>query len=159
VSPRTRHRQSFRRAYTLLELVIVLLVATILTAAAAPKVRSGLNYACVDAACRRIKADLAWARQTALNKGMIQTVTFTPGTGNYSLSGQADLDRPSQSYAVSLSGAPHRTTITSAVLGADAVVIFDRFGMPDSGGTIAVQSGSATGTVTLNSSSGLATIP
>jgi type II secretion system protein H len=144
------------RAFTLVEMVIVVLIIGILTASAAPRMAGTIRSSRLDAACRRIKADLAWARQSAINKSAAQTVAFTPASGTYAIATAADLDRPAAAYTVSLFSAPYSCTIVSATLGADSNVIFDRFGSPDSGGTIVVSAGGSTKTVTLDANTGLA---
>jgi type II secretion system protein H len=144
------------RAFTLVEMVIVVLIIGILTASAAPRMAGTIRSSRLDAACRRIQADLAWARQSAINKSAAQTVAFTPASGTYAIATAADLDRPAAAYSVSLSSAPYSCTIVSATLGADSNVIFDRFGVPDSGGTVVVGAGGSTKTVTLNANTGLA---
>ncbi|RIK86945.1 MAG: hypothetical protein DCC67_02460, partial [Planctomycetota bacterium] len=145
-----------RRGLTLVELAITVLVIGILTASAAPKFAEALRRIRIDAACRRIKADLTLARQTAMSKSATQSVQFTANSGTYSLPGMAALDRPAAAYSVDLSVAPYQVRVSSALLGADSQVIFDRFGQPDSGGVITVASGSAAGTVTVDGNTGLA---
>jgi type II secretion system protein H len=144
------------RAFTLVEMVIVVLLIGILTASAAPRMAGAIRTSRLEAACRRIKADLAWARQSAINKSTAQSVTFTPASGTYAIATAADLDRPAAAYSVRLSSSPYSCTIVSATLGADSNVIFDRFGTPDSGGAIVVGAGSSTKTVTLDANTGLA---
>jgi len=155
--PATTLARRASRAFTLVEMVIVVLIIGILTASAAPRMAGAIRTSRLDAACRRITADLAWARQSAINKSTAQTVQFTPASGSYTLALAADLDRPAAAYVVTLTSAPYSCTLVSATLGADTNVVFDRFGRPDSGGTIVVGAGSSTKTVTLDANTGLAT--
>ncbi|MCC6494332.1 MAG: prepilin-type N-terminal cleavage/methylation domain-containing protein [Pirellulales bacterium] len=148
-----------RSGFTLVELVISVLILGILTSTAAPKFAAALQRFRVTAACRRIKADLALSRQAAMAQSTTQSVQFTPGSGAYSLSGLGGLDRPSAAYTVDLALAPYNVRILSAPLGGDATVQFDYFGQPDSGGVITVGCGAATAAVTIDSSTGLASIP
>lgn len=155
--PATIAARRASRAFTLVEMVIVVLIIGILTATAAPRMAGAIRTSRLDSACRRIAADLAWARQSAINKSVALTVSFTPASGVYTLAGTADLDRPAVAYSVSLTAAPYSCRIVSATLGADSNVTFDRFGRPDSGGTVVVGAGSSTRTLTLDANTGLAT--
>jgi type IV fimbrial biogenesis protein FimT len=148
-----------RRAFTLVELVVVVLLMGILTAVAAPRFNAALSRSRVEAACQRIKTDLAWARQTALTKSATQSVQFFTSPARYTVTGVADLDRQANAYSVALDDATYRSSIQSATLGADAIVQFNRYGQPDSGGTITVRSGSVTRTVTVDAATGGASVP
>lgn len=154
-----RDDRSTRHAFTLVELAITILIIGILTATAAPKFANAVRTMRVEAACRRIKADLALARQSAISASDDKLVQFTTDSGVYSIPGLSSLDRPSASYSVDLSQAPYRVTIISAMLGSDTNIQFDYFGQPDTGGVITVGSGSATGTVTVDAHTGRASIP
>lgn len=64
------------RGVTLVELTMVVLIIDILAMVAAPRHIGSLAHFRVEAAARRIAADLEWARQTARTTGVNQTVTF-----------------------------------------------------------------------------------
>ena len=57
-------------------------------------------------------------------------------------------------YSVSLSAEPYRVTLALADFGGNPQVTFDGWGLPDSGGTIAVKLGSQQRTVTVDSETG-----
>ena len=61
-------------------------------------------------------------------------------------------------YAVSLSADPYAATVASAAFGGAASVTFDRYGQPAAGGTVVVAVGTVQRTVTLDATSGLATV-
>ena len=143
-----------RAGFTLLDLVITVMIMGVLASVAAPKFAAALHRSRVDAAAKRIKVDLRYARQRAISDSTSIAITFTPGTASYSIPNLADLDRPGQTYAVSLDAAPYQVTLVSADLGGDTSVQFDHFGKPDSGGTITVASGSYQQTVTLDPETG-----
>lgn len=152
----TRRRRS---ALTLVELVITILIMGILAGMATPKFTGALQRMRVESACRRIRADLAFARQSAISKSASQAVEFTVNSGLYTMPGVSSLDRAASAYFVDLAAEPYEVSILSASLGGDARVLFDLYGKPDSGGVITVGAGSVTGTVTLDANSGRATIP
>ena len=157
---RTSKRQSCRRAgFNLADVTITVLIVGILAAVAVPKFVETLKRSQADAAATRIKADLAMARQRALVTSASLTVQFSPSTNDYVIPGLPDLNHSSENYAADVSAYPYNAELVSAVLGIDSDVQFDRYGQPDSGGTITVQSGEYTQTVTVDSETGRATIP
>lgn len=152
-----RHRP--RRGLTLVEVTIVVMALGILAAAAYPRLADNLHRSRVDAAAKRIAADLKLARQQAMTKSTTQQVSFTTLTNRYTLPGIADLSRSATTYTVLLADHPYRVTLTSASLGGDALVQFNMHGVPDSGGVITVSSGGQQQTVSIHATSGVATVP
>ena len=155
----TRSAEPYRRAFTLVELVIVVLILGIVSAAAAPKFARSLRHSRLDAACLRVKADLNLARQTAISRSNSQSVQFTAGSATYTLPGVTHPDHPSLSYSVNLSGEPYGATVSAADFGGSSTVQFNRFGQPNAGGTITVAVGASTKTVALEATNGVVSIP
>jgi prepilin-type N-terminal cleavage/methylation domain-containing protein len=115
-------------AFTLVELVIVLLVTSIFAAAATPVFVNSLLFHRVESAARRVKADLEFARQTARLTSTERTFTVIGTT--YSISpGVTSLDRPGQPYSVDLSKDPYRVSL-SADFGGFTEVRFNGYGTP-----------------------------
>jgi hypothetical protein len=69
-----------------------------------------------------------------------------------------DPDRPGAAYAVDLTASPYQVTLNSVNLGNDTTLVYNGYGVPDSAGTIVVQAGNFTKTVTIDSSTGMAKI-
>lgn len=147
--------------FTLVELVIVIMIIGIMAAVAIPKVARALSYYRVDSAAKRIKADLSFARKHAMSTSSRQTVSFSVVSDRYSLDGMSDLDHASQIYEVDLSRSPYTVVIASAEFAnaADADVQFNGYGVPDSGGTIVVQSGGYQRMIVLDPETGKASTP
>ena len=148
-----------RRAFTMLELVVVLMIASILGAAALPTFFRTLEQQRLESAARRVKQDLEQLRQTARTLSKGESLTFTSATA-YTLSSDVQgLDRKSQAYAVDLAAAPYKVAnVSTTGLGNPATVSFNGYGSTTSSGTIVLQQGTYSRTVTLDPSTGLATI-
>jgi prepilin-type N-terminal cleavage/methylation domain-containing protein len=144
------------RAFSLIELVTALAIASIVMAIAAPRFANSLSRNHAQNAAQRIVADLALAQRLARTTSLGQTVVFTVASNSYSLSGVTGLAGPSSSYTVLLSNDPYESTLASAVFGATSSITYDRFGQPSSGGTIIVQCGAWQKTITVDPNSGLA---
>jgi MSHA pilin protein MshC len=155
----THSARPIRRAFSLVELVIVVLILGIISATAAPKFARSLRQSRLDAACLRVKADLNLARQTAISRSSSQSLQFTNGSATYTLPGMTHPDHPSLAYSVNLSGEPYGATVSAATFGGSSTVQFDRFGQPTAGGTVTVAVGTSTKTVTVEATNGVVTIP
>jgi prepilin-type N-terminal cleavage/methylation domain-containing protein len=146
-------------AFTILELVIVLMIVGILGAAAVPTFFRTLEQQRLESAARRLKQDLEQVRQTARTKSKTESLTFT-GATTYTLSADVQgLDRKNQTYAVDLSAAPYNVSdISTANLGVPAKVTFDGYGATTANGTVVMQMGGYKRVLTLNPSTGQAAI-
>jgi prepilin-type N-terminal cleavage/methylation domain-containing protein len=141
-------------AFSLIELVLVMVIISIFAAMAVPRFAGALTRRRVDAAVHRVQADLALAQRRAKLLSASQTVEFAPATNSYTLVGMEDPDHAGKDYTVVLSEEPYGTLITSADLGGDMVIVFDGYGAPDSGGTIAIQLGDTAKTITVQAATG-----
>ncbi len=147
------------RAFSLIELVTVMIIIGILASMAVPRFANYTSRHRVEAAARRIVADLSLARRQARMTSASRTVEFDVTADDYRLVGTPDPDRPSAEYRVSLGVEPYRATIVSADFGGDATLVFDGYGAPDSGGTVVVQAGTNQQSVTVDPDTGRGSIP
>src|SRR2546423_1230735 len=130
-----------RRGVTFVELVMVMGITGVFAAIALPRYSGAVARYRAEVAAKRIVADLGVAQARARQLSTSQTITFTPASNQYQIVGMTDPDRSTATYTVTLSDSPYRTTLVSASLGGDTSLIFNGYGMPDSGGTIVVQAG------------------
>ena len=153
-----KRRRRLAGGFSLIELVLVLAIIGVAAGIAIPRYADSLARYHVDAAARRIVADLALARTSARSVSASRTVTFRVASGTYEMLGVAHLDRPGSTYAVDLSAAPYGVTVVSADFAGQPEVIFDGYGVPSSGGAVSVRVGRFTKTVELDADSAEASI-
>ena len=140
-----------REGFTLIEVTITMLVMGIFAAVAAPSYFGALaNYQAAMAA-KRVVADFQYAKSEAQRSSQARTVQFDTAADSYTLVGIADIDASANAYVVQLSEDPFAATLVSASFGADANVVFDMYGVPDSNGAVVVQCGSVQKTINLAS--------
>jgi prepilin-type N-terminal cleavage/methylation domain-containing protein len=145
-----------RRAFTLVEAVLVTAIIGILASIALPHYAGFVAREQVQAAARRIVTDLTLAQRQARITSASQTVVFDPVAGTYTLANLKDPDRHNLTYLVSLKDEPYRAGIVSASFGGDATIIYDGYGAPDSNGTIVIAVGGYRQTITVDNGTGRA---
>lgn len=146
-----------RCAFTIIELVIVVLIMSIFAAVTAPAFLDSLLFHRVETAARRVKGDIDYARQRARLTSAAQPITFSNST--YTLGGTAkSLDHPNAAYTVDLQQSPYLLDSATANFGGAQTFSFDGYGSPSSGGAIVLRAKTHECTVTVDSVTGTATI-
>ena len=147
-----------QRAYTFVEIMIVVTILTIATAVALPIMLDSLDQQTAARAAARIQQDLEWARERAHSVSNAQTLSFDPPQDRYTWIGMDDPDHPGSPYVVDLASGEYAAEIVSADFGGDFTVIFDVNRIPDSGGQVQIQAGSFQKTITLSAKTGKVTV-
>lgn len=145
-----------RRAFTIFEMVVVLLIMGIFTAVTAPTFFDSMLFHRVESAARRVKADLELARTQARLTSSNQSITFLSST--YTISNSKHLDKSGSAYYVDLTKQPYLLDSATANFSNVATVSFDGYGTPSSGGTVVLKAKLHTCTVTLDAITGNVTI-
>lgn len=146
------------RGFSLVEVIVVITIVATLAVIAVPRFSNSLALQHVEAAARRIIVDVALAQRQAGSSNGNQTVRFDLAAGEYTLIGMPHPDRPSLEYTVSLKKEPYGVTVVSADFGGDQRIIFDVFGIPDSGGSVVIRVGSQQRTIVVDAETGKASV-
>ncbi len=143
------------RAYTLLELVLVVVIIAMAATMAAPRIHRSIQRQRIEAAANRVAADLRMARRRAMAQSASVAIEFdvTKGESAYQVN-MPHPDHPDAKYRVILTLEPYLVTISSAVFGADAELIYDGFGVPDSNGQVVLVLGDHRRVITIDASAG-----
>ena len=147
-----------RRAFTLVEVVIVVGIIAILSAIAIPHYAGIIQRYRADAAARRIINDLAMVQSRANTTSTSQTIVFSTAASQYSVTGMADPTGSTTTYTVRLQDAPYNSRLVSANFGGDSQLSFDGYGVPNRGGTLVLRAGDVERTVAVDATSGRAKI-
>lgn len=143
-----------KRAFSLIELVLVIAIMAIFAALAAPRYGRASGRYRLDLAARRVAADLRLAQSSAEAASTSCTVVFAASTNQYQLSGVPSPDGLSGDYTVSLSGDPYRVDLTGANFNNAPEVVFSGWGLPNHGGVVTLAAGSQQKTITLEATTG-----
>lgn len=130
-----------RRAVTLVELVIVMVIVAILAAMAMPRFANVMRRQRLDAASRRIMDDLRAARFAAISQKKEHGMTFVLAKQSYVWHEGNEAD--SEDEVVRFDEPPYQRIQLRDASFADGSpkVTFDHLGLPDSGGQIVLADG------------------
>ncbi len=147
-----------RAAFTVAELVFVLVIISIIAALAVPRYANAVARYRAELSAARIAADLTFARRYAKFNSTDLKIGFDAAADSYELSGVPDPDDGSPDYVVQLSEEPYGADLVSADVGTDGFLWFNGFGLPDGAATIRVQVGTYGSQVTVDAATGRVTV-
>lgn len=145
------------QGFSLIELVMVMTITAILAGIALPRYADALARYRVDAAARRVIADLEYARSLARAQSAGIQVKFKTDEDCLRLTGVQSMDDAGQEWALDLSAKPYYADLVSNDFSGSNLT-FNGYGYPDSGGSIVIAVGSEKRTVVLDIDSGKAAI-
>jgi prepilin-type N-terminal cleavage/methylation domain-containing protein len=161
----------FSRAFTLVELVMVMAVVAVIAAMAAPRFAASIARQRADGAASRVVSDLAYARSVARMTSASVTVTFDPTHGKYTNPSAGDplMGTPAP-YVVDLTASPYRATMLGGASASVAAAVpatgsgsgtfaiaFDGYGEPTAVGWVIVKAGDWSRQISIDKS-GTATV-
>lgn len=147
-------------------MVIVVLILGIIAAVAVPRYVDSLAHFRVEAAAKRINADLWLARRTAKTSRAERTVDFDVPGNQYELVGMYDIDHPNQTYDVDLAKTGYPASLVSADFDGNDSLTFDMYGRPFTGsplaplvtGSIVVESAGQQRTIVVDPTTGVISV-
>ena len=146
------------RGFTLVELVMVAAIVAIFAGLAIPRYATSINRYHATAAAQRLASDIVYAQERARAASTTRSISFNSVTSSYQLIGEPDAINPANTYTVNFASTPFTSTIAALNLGNSTALSFNAFGTPGSAGSVTLQCGTATATVTLDKSTGMVTI-
>lgn len=143
------------RAFSLVELVIVVAIVGLAATLAAPRLTAVLGRQRATQAGARVKSELGRVSSLARATSRPWTVTFS--TAGFSVSG-ADAAGQAVSWLVPLSEEPYMARIATINFGADNAVTYNGHGLPNESGKVELRSGSAGVVITVNQNAATPTV-
>lgn len=148
---RTIRRAVVRSGFSMLEVVAVLAIIATMGMIAIPRYGAAVARYRVHAAATRIASELDRIRDRSRRAGEAHTVKFVAGKGGMLILRTADASVESR---LQLKTEPYWSIVNQASLGGDSEMVFDGYGVPDSGGTVVVRHGSLGITITIDAAGG-----
>ena len=147
-----------RLAFTLLELALVALIIGTIALIAVPRYTNAVAQNRAASLARRITMDLALAQRQAKFTGMAHKLKFPSASGKYLIPEMEDPDHPGQVYDVHIDEEPYSASLVLADFNCDDEIIYDAFGVPDSGGMIVIDVGAYRKKLTIAAQTGRVTV-
>lgn len=152
-----------RNAFTVIELLVVIVILGIAAALVVPQMASSATFE-VQGAARTLVSDLYAAQNTAVAEQATRKVIFNVGGNSYRLTDNTDTTLPAAwlggQYQVAFgpSSSYGQVTIASVDFGGNTEVSFDELGTPSSGGTIELLAGTQRYRITVTAFTGRVTV-
>ena len=142
------------RAFTLLEIVLVLAIISVVSAIAVPRFASASARYKANAAAHRIVADMELAKARAYSTSASVEVRFDANDHTVSIPAIASFDDANASYVTDLSEEPFQAELSEVDFEGDTKVTFDIYGQPNADGEIVVQVGDTQKTIIIDRTTG-----
>ncbi len=136
---------------------MVMAIVAGLSAIAIPRYSGAVVRYRAEAAAKRVVIDLEYAAAYAHQTGQNISVEFKVGVEKIIIPSLPGYDQHAF-YKTLFAQAPYKVDLLNVDFGGDRFVIFDGYGVPDSGGLVRVQAGTLIKTITLDADSAQATV-
>lgn len=141
-------------AFTIIEILIVVVILAIAALTAIPMMSSAGSVQ-VRSAANMIAADLEYAKSLAISRGQNFSVVFDTSTESYKITDQYGNTiwhpvKKGSDYVIDFQKEGlDRVDVTDVDFDGTSQVRFDYLGSPDNGGTVTVQAGGTTATISV----------
>ncbi len=142
------------RAFSLLEIVIVLAIIAIVSAIAVPRFASASARYRANSAALRIVADMKLARARAYSTSASVEVWFDAIDHTVSIPTMTSFDDSNAIYVTALGAEPYHAELVDANFAGNAKVIFDIYGQPNADGMVVLKVGQARVTIVVDKATG-----
>lgn len=149
-TPRLHSPRHPARAFSLVELVVVVGILAVLSSIALVRYSNALAQYRISVTTDKIVADLEWAKARARTTSSDREVRFAPNASGYGIPAEKLRPKSSSPYMVDLSSEPYRAKLLAATFGASSNVTFNAYGLPSSAGTVRISVGSITRTIRIS---------
>lgn len=129
------------RAFTLIELVVVIVLIGVMAAVAVPRFAAASTRYRVDAAVQQIIADLNVTAALANRASASRTISFEPDDETYTLVDQPSKADPDEDQVVHLGREPFGVNLLQVTFGADTEVAVSGHGLLLESGQLTVAAG------------------
>ncbi len=137
-------------AFSLIEMVVVLVIMVVIAAIAVPRYAEADARYRLEGAARRIQSDVALARSSARADGLARRMSFVAATGEYEVTSEgAGAVAGVAKYRVGLSESPYRTTMSLPLSATRFTFVIDGRGEIAENGVITLYLGDSRITVTI----------
>lgn len=144
-----RIAESHRCAFTLVEVIFVVVIIGVIATMAAPRFGSAIAQQQIGAAVRRVETDLNLVQYQAKVSSSAKTIQFDVANDRYTITGMLDPDHPGQAYVVKLSQSPYEAQIVLADFTGVPNLTFDGYGFPQKEGSVVIKVGNSYRTITV----------
>jgi len=140
-------------AFTIIEILIVVVILAIAALTAIPMMSSAGSVQ-VRSAANMIAADLEYAKSLAISRGQDFSVVFDTSTKSYEIIDQDGTIlhpvKKGSNYVIDFQKEGlDRVDIAGVDFGGKSEIVFDYLGSPDKGGTVTVEAGGTTATISV----------
>lgn len=129
------------RAFTLIELVVVIFIMAIMASIAIPRYASATNRYRVDAAVQQILADINMTAAVANRASASRTISFNADSDHYTLEDQASPADPASDWIIELGLEPFSVNLARVSFGADERLPISGHGLLTESGELTVTAG------------------
>ena len=149
------------RAFSLVELLLVVCILAVMAALAVPRYATALDDYRAEHAARRIASDIASAQVIARATATSQSITFSPDADSYQLPAAVAGNSPA---TTTLRDAPFNADLAAVAFApagqtqSTPVLTFNGFGVANAGGFVTVRAGGSSRTISVEQGSGTTSI-